>query len=435
MTRQTIAIIGAGISGLGAAWLLAPHHDITVYESEDRIGGHSHTVDVDYDGLRIAVDTGFIVYNRINYPNLCALFEHLDVPTENSHMGFSVSADGGKLEWAGNSLNTIFAQRRNLANPSFLRMLYDIVRFNARALEDVETGRCADHSLQEYLQDRGFGESFRRHYLLPMGAAIWSTSLGDMLEFPAETLIRFFANHRLLSYDKPIWRTVSGGSRTYVTRLTAGFQDRIRQDCGAVGVERTADGVWITDHHGERRRYDQVIMACHSDQALTLLRDADAPERSVLGDISYSPNTVYLHRDTSLMPKRRSVWTSWNVLDDRLQTGRGVSLTYWMNNLQNLDPERPLFVSLNPVEPPRDEMVFRTFTYAHPQFDRAALTAQRRLPEIQGQRNTWFCGAWTGYGFHEDGLASGLAVAERAGGVMRPWAQASDHTTAERAAA
>ncbi len=428
-----IAIIGSGISGLGAAWLLHQDHDITVFEKDHRIGGHSNTAEVDYDGTPIPVDTGFIVYNELNYPNLTALFRTLNVDTIESNMSFAVSAQAKRLEWSSDSLATIFAQKRNMANPSFLAMIYDILRFNRIALRDLDSGLCTDLPLGEYIAYRGFGRSFKDHYILPMGAAIWSTSLGSMLDFPAESLIRFFDNHRLLSYARPLWRTVDGGSRTYVARLTAPFQDRIHTGLGIRSVMRSEDGVTLVDDTGAIHRFDHAILACHSDQALRLLSDADDTERAILGDIAYAPNTAYLHRDPALMPERKTVWASWNVMADKTEAAAPVSVTYWMNRLQNLNPACPLFVSLNPATPPRDDLVFGTYTYDHPQFTQAALKAQRRLDEIQGARRTWFCGAWCGYGFHEDGLAAGLEAAERLSGLARPWA-ADDSVDAAPAA-
>jgi len=421
-----IAIVGTGIAGLGAAWALHGAHEIQVYEAGDYIGGHSNTVEIDYDGTRLPVDTGFIVYNTATYPNLIALFEHLGVPTEVSDMSFAVQRDGGRLEWAGTDLGTIFAQKRNLLSPRFLRMLAQIVRFGRQAPRDLAEARLAGRSLGAYLESGGYGTGFRDDYLLPMGACIWSSSNTRMLEFPAETFVRFCVNHHLLDVGtRPPWRTVSGGSREYVRRITAGFRDRIRLGTPVTAVHRDASGVSVHDALGGTTRFDHAVIATHSDQALRMLAEPSPGEREILGAIRFQPNQAVLHRDPGLMPNARKVWSSWNCFADGDDAGGSVvSLTYWMNRLQNLDASRPVFVSLNPRRQPRAELTFARFDYEHPLFDAAASAAQARLGEIQGVRNTWFCGAWCGYGFHEDGLKAGLAVAERLG-FARPWAHAA----------
>lgn len=417
-----IAIVGSGIAGMGAAWALHRDHEIVVYEKEPRPGGHSHTVEVDYDGVKIPVDTGFIVYNELNYPNLTALFAEIGAPTIASRMTFGFSANNGALEWQGNSIRTLFAQKRNVLSPSFHRMWMDILRFRRKGLRDLEAGRTGGVSLGQYLARNGYGDAFRDHCILPMGAAIWSSSPKDMLDFPAQSFIRFFENHRLFYFDKPLWRTVKGGSREYVKLLTAPFRDRIRLDTAVARVERHAKGASVTDASGRTDHFDQVIFASHSDQALALLADATDAERNVLSALRYAPNKVYLHRDASLMPKRKSVWSSWNYLAREGDDGAAVSVTYWMNALQAIDKRHPLFVSLNPPKPPAKHLAFATFDYDHPQFDASALVAQRRLHLIQGLRHTWYCGAYSGYGFHEDGLTSGLEVAERLGARL-PWGE------------
>jgi len=419
-----IAIVGSGISGLAAAWSLSPVHDVVVYEREARPGGHSATVDIDYDGVQTAVDTGFIVYNELTYPNLTALLATLGVATEASDMSLSVSLDGGRREWCGHGLGGVFAQRTNVASPAFLWMLREILRFNRTAPVDRAAGRLAGLSLGAYLEMRGFRGRFATDYLQPMGAAIWSTPPADMLAFPAESLIAFFENHRLMHIERPVWRTVSGGSRVYVQKMMQRLIGRVRLATPVAQIERTATGVIVTDETGHADRFDAVVLASHSDQSLGMLADATAAERAVLGAVRYRPNDVYLHRDARLMPKRKAAWASWNVAGRTGEAGRDVSVTYWMNRLQNLDPKRPLFVSLNPIEQPLPETVFDRYSYAHPQFDSAALAAQRSLSAIQGQRGTWFCGAWCGYGFHEDGLKAGLEVAEALGARV-PWRPAS----------
>ena len=428
-----VAVIGTGIAGNAAAWSLSKRYPVTVYDREARIGGHSHTVSIEYDGVPLTVDIGFIVYNELNYPDLTALFAHLGVETVESCMSFAVTADAGRFEWKGGGSNWfdtamgLFAQPRNLLSPSYLRMLRDVLRFNLQSTEDYLAGRLAGLTLGDYFRTNNFAPRLLTDYLAPMGAAIWSAPANEMLEFPAENFIAFFSNHRLLQYDRPVWRTVKGGSQCYVEKLTAAFRDQIKLGCAVTAIERTAHGVLVHDSSGNTDIYDHVVIASHSDQALAMLPDADEPERSILGAIGYSPNKVYLHRDPSLMPKRKRAWASWNFLrwprQDTGSTGsvgNDVSVTYWMNPLQNIDQDKPLFVSLNPPVEPDPALTFGTYMFEHPQYTAAAFAAQKRLGEIQGRRRTWFCGAWTGYGFHEDGLRSGLAVAE-ALGAFAPW--------------
>jgi uncharacterized protein len=423
-----VAVIGTGIAGNAAAWALSKRYPITVYDREIRPGGHSHTVTIDYDGTKLAVDIGFIVYNELNYPDLTAMFAHLGVETIESCMSFAVTADAGRFEWKGGGNNWretatgLFARRRNLLSPSYLWMLRDILTFNTQSTRDYAEGKLAGLTLGGYFRSRHFAPRLLTDYLAPMGAAIWSAPAAEMLDFPAENFVAFFSNHRLLQYDRPVWRTVKGGSRRYVEKLTAAFADRLRLGCAVTSVERTPHGVVVHDSHGHRDSYDHVVIASHSDQALALLSDADQRERSVLGAIGYAPNTVYLHRDPRLMPKRRRAWASWNFLRWQRQgsADNDVAVTYWMNQLQGIDRDKPLFVSLNPPFPPAPELTFGKYRCEHPQFNAAAFAAQKRLGDIQGRRHTWFCGAWTGYGFHEDGLRSGLAVAEALGAVV-PW--------------
>ena len=423
-----VAVIGTGIAGNAAAWALSKRYPVTVYDRETRPGGHSHTVSVDYDGTEIAVDIGFIVYNELNYPDLTALFAHLGVETVESCMSFAVTADAGRFEWKGGGMNWrataegLFAQRRNLLSPSYLWMLRDILTFNNQSVEDYAAGRLAGLTLGEYFKSRHFAPRLLTDYLAPMGAAIWSAPSAEMMEFPAENFVAFFSNHRLLQYDRPVWRTVKGGSQRYVEKLTASFRDRIRLGCAVTSIDRTPHGVVVHDSQGGNDIYDHVVIASHSDQALAMLSDADAQERSVLGAIGYSPNMIYLHRDPRLMPKRKRAWASWNFLRWRRQGSplNDVAVTYWMNPLQGIDADKPLFVSLNPPFEPAPELTFGKYMFEHPQYNAAAFAAQKQLGDIQGKRHTWFCGAWASYGFHEDGLRSGLNVAEALGAVV-PW--------------
>ncbi len=427
-----VAVIGTGIAGNAAAWALSKRYPITVYDREVRPGGHSHTVTIDYDGTALAVDIGFIVFNEVNYPDLTAMFAHLGVETVESCMSFAVTADAGRFEWKGGGSNWretatgLFAQRRNLLSPSYLWMLRDILTFNTQSTQDHAEGRLAGLTLGDYFRSRHFAPRLLTDYLAPMGAAIWSAPVSEMLDFPAENFVAFFSNHRLLQYDRPVWRTVKGGSQRYVAKLTAAFADRLRLGCAVTAVERTPHGVIVHDSHGGRDSYDHVVIAAHSDQALAMLSDADQRERHLLSAIGYAPNTVYLHRDRRLMPARRRAWASWNFLrwQRHDSVDNDVAVTYWMNQLQGIDPDKPLFVSLNPPFAPAPELTFGTYRCEHPQFNAAAFAAQKRLDEIQGLRHTWFCGAWTGYGFHEDGLRSGLAVAQALGAGV-PWREPS----------
>jgi len=430
-----IAIVGTGISANSAAYVLSRHHDVTVYEKQDRIGGHSHTVDVDYDGVRIPVDTGFIVYNELNYPNLTRLFAELGVETQLSNMSFAVSTMSGAFEWSGRNVRSVFAQRRNLFSPGFIFMLREIFRFNRLAREDLASGIAENLSLGDYLSARNFSARFKRDYLLPMGAAIWSTPASEMLRFPARSFLDFFRNHRLIDDDRPKWRTVTGGSRAYVDKLTAPFANKIRVGTGVAQVRRHASGVAVTDTANTTEHYDHIVIGAHSDEALAMLADPTAQETALLGAIRYAPNTVYLHRDPRLMPRRKRAWAAWNYMSPgRLDRGGALSVTYWMNQLQGIDEAYPVFVSLNPATPPHPELTFKQIDYHHPMFDAAALRAQTQLAALQGARNTWYCGAWLGYGFHEDGLSSGLAAAEmvlkaapaRARPPLRPFVEAAE---------
>jgi predicted NAD/FAD-binding protein len=423
-----VAVIGTGIAGNAAAWTLSRRYPVTVYDRDLRPGGHSHTVTIDYEGTPLSVDIGFIVYNELNYPDLTALFAHLGVETVESCMSFAVTVDAGRFEWKGGGNDWretalgLFAQSKNLLSPSYLWMLRDILKFNRQSIEDHATGRLAGLTLGEYFRLRKFAPRLLTDYLAPMGAAIWSAPAAEMLDFPAENFVAFFRNHRLLQYDRPVWRTVKGGSRRYVEKLTSAFRDQLRLGCAVTSIERTPHGVIVRDSHGRSDSYDHVVIASHSDQALAMLSDADERERAILGAIGYAPNTLYLHRDVRLMPKRKRAWASWNFLRWQRQgtTENDVAVTYWMNKLQGIDDSRPLFVSLNPPFEPDPDLTFGKYICEHPQYNAAAFAAQKRLREIQGRRHTWFCGAWTGYGFHEDGLRSALAVAE-ALGAAAPW--------------
>ena len=423
-----IAVVGGGIAGLSAAWLLSTRHTVTVFEAEGRPGGHSHTVDVpgtQGHQAAVPVDTGFIVYNEPSYPNLTALFAHLGVGTQGSDMSFAVSLDNGALEYAGTNLNGVFAQRSNLLRPRFWRMLAELLRFYREAPGDA--AEAGLESLDAYLDRRGYSRALREDHLYPMAAAIWSTPAGEVGRYPTEAFVRFCENHHLLQIrGRPQWRTVTGGSRAYVRKLTASFAERLHLDSAVCEIERHANGTRVRTAQGwHAEPFDQVVLACHADQALRLLPDASADEQRLLGAFGYSRNEAVLHSDPALMPQRRAVWSSWNYLAQRQRRGPPC-VSYWMNRLQGLPDARPLFLTLNPPTPPRAEHHIRTQVWEHPLFDADALRAQRELWSLQGRRRTWFCGAYFGAGFHEDGLQSGLAVAEARGQVRRPWRVANE---------
>lgn len=408
----SIAVIGSGVSGLSAAWLLSQRHKVTLYEAAPRLGGHSHTVDAG----GVAVDTGFIVYNEANYPNLTALFEHLDVATQSTRMSFSVSVDDGRLEYCSTGLPGLFAQKRNLLSPRFWGMLRDMRRFHRTAGDHLAELEAAQTPLGAYLETQGYGRAFCEEHLLPQAAAIWSSQMTDMDRYPAAGLIRFYANHDLLGLVSRIqWRTVTGGSRRYVERLKAVIPD-IRTATAVRQINRSASGVQLLDSTGRTERFDHVVIATHADQALGMLETPTDQERRLLSAFRFSRNRAVLHSDPALMPQRRSAWAAWNHL------GRhgASSVSYWMNRLQSL-PGNDLFVTLNPVAEPDPKLVLRVDDYEHPLFDAATDRAQKDLWTLQGVNRTWFCGAWFGHGFHEDGLQSGLAVAEQLGGAARPW--------------
>lgn len=410
-----IAVIGSGISGLSAAWALKDAADVTVFEKRDRIGGHSCTLDVDYDGTQMAVDVGFIVYNATNYPNLIALFDHLGVATQASDMSFAVSNPNG-YEWASNPQG-LFAWKRNLFKPAFHRFWRTILRFNDLARAELERGDIDDATLGDWLARHGFDQSFCENYILPMGAAIWSTPQSQMMGYPALSFFNFFNNHRLMHRERPKWRTVTGGSRQYVHRLKEALGDRIKPSMSVEHISRLNSGLAVTAANNVVQTFDHVILACHSDQSADLLAKHFEGRARQLRPVRYRNNRIYLHRDPALMPQRKAAWAAWNVLQ---QGGDDVCLTYWMNILQGLPKDKPLFVTLNPMTPPAPEKTFAQFEFAHPQFDLAAQQSVAQIKRTNGQDGLWFAGAWMGSGFHEDGLKSGLEVALSLGGSV-PW--------------
>ena len=417
-----VAVVGSGIAGLSAAWLLASRHRVTLYEAEQRPGGHSNTVLVPTGATMTPVDTGFIVYNRNNYPNLNALFEHLAVGSVDTDMSFAASLDNGRVEYGSTGLGAILGQRENLVNWRFAVMLRDIVRFYSAAPKLLRDERFAGLSLGEYLDRGQFSAAFVEDHLLPMGAAIWSTTAQQMREYPLFAFVRFFMCHGLLELvHRPIWRTVKGGSIEYVRRMMARIGD-VRLGAGAAQVRREAGRVTVIDTHGQRDSFDDLVIATHADQALRLLADPDPTETSLLGSFRYTDNEAVLHRDVSLMPKRRAVWSAWNYIGESGSADdRPLCVTYWMNLLQNLDRTHPVFVTLNPTREIAPATFIRSFHYTHPLFDRKAVAAQQQLWRLQGRRHTYFAGSYFGHGFHEDALQAGLAAAESCGRVRRPW--------------
>ena len=413
-----IAIIGSGIAGLTCAHLLNRRHDVTVFEAGDWVGGHTHTVQVSVEGRQYAVDTGFIVFNDWTYPNFIRLLGQLGVSFKPTEMSFSVNDPDSGLEYNGNNLNSLFAQRRNLLSPGFWGMLRDILRFNKQAQRDlIELRIDADMTLDDYLKAGGYGERFILHYIVPMGAAIWSMPMAEMLNFPLQFFVRFFKNHGLLSVsDRPQWQVIEGGSSAYIAPLTAAFKDRIRLNCPVKRVDRDEHGVVIHSPAGIEH-FDKVVFACHSDQALQILASPSEAERAILGALPYADNEVVLHTDTQLLPTRKLAWASWNY---RL-SGAGhthAAVTYDMNILQGIESDTTFCVSLNQSAGINPDKVLARFTYAHPQFSLAAVAAQNRWAELDGVQHTHYCGAYWANGFHEDGVVSALRVAAAFGETL-----------------
>jgi predicted NAD/FAD-binding protein len=438
--RKRVAVVGSGIAGLAAAAQLAQQARVVLFEADAHFGGHAHTVDLTMDGLTHGVDTGFLVFNHATYPNLVRLFDDLQVETAASEMSFSVQVPAVGLEWSGCNLDTVFAQRRNLVNPRFLGMLRDLMRFNRITTQIAEAGQEAamQQPIGDFLAELRFSAAFRDWYLLPMLGCIWSCPTDQMLRFPVATMIRFCHNHGLIRVtDRPQWRTVRGGSREYVRRLLARIPDA-RSNCPVLALRRlppdsAAAGVWLDTAQGSEH-FDEVVLAGHSDQSLALLgRQASSEEKSVLGAIRYQRNRALLHTDASLLPRRKKAWAAWNYerCESATQEQSAVCLHYLINRLQPLPWRQPVLVSLNPTREPAPGTLRGEFDYAHPVFDQAAIAAQHRLPQIQGRAHVWFAGAWTRYGFHEDGLCSGLAVADA---LSEQWSTEADTTPLRSAA-
>jgi predicted NAD/FAD-binding protein len=421
-----VAIVGAGIAGHGAALGLlgAADTDFALFEALDRAGGHANTVDADFGGEGIPVDTGFIVYNELNYPRFTRMLGWLGVQTEMSDMSFALSVNDGACEWRGggaNPLGGLFAQRRHVVSPRHWAFLRGILRFQERARADVARGRLGEETLGTWLDRAKVPAAVRENYVLPVGAAIWSMRLDEMLEFPARAFFDFFENHRLLQWRRPAWRTVAGGSRAYVKAIGRKLGARVRLGAPVARIARHEGGVTVVDAMGAEHAFDAAIVATSAPRALAMLENPTRGERDVLGAFRTSANMIVLHSDASFMPRRRAAWAAWNV--QRASDRPDMSLTYWMNRLQNIPDSRPLFATLNPRRAPPRDKTFATIEYEHPLYDGAAFAAQALLPSVQGRDRVWYCGAWTGHGFHEDGLRSGLEAAEAMGG-MAPWGAA-----------
>lgn len=421
-----IAVIGSGISGLASAYLLSRSYETHLFECDDRIGGHSHTVDVVTDEGTVPVDTGFIVFNPLNYPNLVGMFDHLGVETQHTDMSFGVSIGPGDCEYEG-SIRGLLAQPSNLFRPSYWSMLRDLVRFYRSATIEVEQGPEGE-SLGQFISRMGYGTAFVQDHLLPMAAAIWSCPAATMLAFPARSFIAFMNNHQLLNFiERPRWRTVAGGSRQYVRKIENALGGNIHRNTTITGISRKAGGVALNINGVGEVWFDNVVLAAHADQSLKLIDDPSPEESRLLGAFDFQPNRVVLHSDTGLMPKRKAAWASWSYLT-RQNPADGLCVTYWMNRLQNIRVSTPLLVSLNPFAEPDPALVHGEYNYDHPVFDQKAIDAQRLLPSQQGRNGLFFAGAWTRYGFHEDGLASAVAIA-RSLGVDIPWESPTDGYT------
>ncbi|MEO1550678.1 MAG: FAD-dependent oxidoreductase [Pseudomonadota bacterium] len=433
-----IAIVGSGISGLGAAYALKDTADVTVFEQAPRLGGHAHTVDVTFGAVTLAVDVGFIVLNERNYPNLLGLFEALGVPTKPSDMSFGLSMDGGALEYAVDNYDQIFAQRKNLLNLSMIRGLRDILRFNREAGALLDSGALDGMTLRQFIERYNYSDWYRDCFATPFGGAIWSTPVGKILDFPARNFVAFFRNHDLMQGMDAMqkWRTVDGGSRQYVQRIAKALGPRARVGVGVTTLSRASGRPVLGLSDGTEAQFDQVILACHGPQARALIQDLDREERTLLSAFKTLPNTAYLHSDPALMPKRRKVWSSWNFLAPKPGSDdhRPAPVTYWMQRLQGLPREHDLFVSLNPDQAPRADLTHGQFAFDHPYYDEATFAAQAGMDAIQGRGGVWYAGAWLGYGFHEDGLRAGLRVATSLG-ASPAWARDLPPAIAPRLAA
>lgn len=423
--RKRIAVIGGGVAGLGAAWALHETADVTLYDKADRFGGHAWTIDIDHTGTPMSVDIGFICFNRPNYPNFTALLNHLEVPTVWTDMAFAVSDPDG-YEWSSDPWG-LFAWKRNALDPKFRGMIGEIIDFNNKARAELSKDAVPDMTLGEWLDQHGYSQLFRDSYLLPMSAAIWSTPEKLMLDYPVISFLKFFDNHRLMHLVRPIWRTVKGGSQSYVKRLLRDLHPCLRPSADIQAVRPAGNGKTMVHEHGRApEAFDAVIFACHADAALGMLDGTYDEQRLALGSMRFSKNTAYVHHDSSLMPERRMAWASWNV---RKGADESVCVTYWMNRLQKLPNSHPVFVTLNPVNTPAKDKTFAVHEFEHPMYDTASHAARRAIQRLQGRDGLFFAGAWLGDGFHEAGLRTGLEAAFALGGSV-PWEATTTHTHA-----
>ncbi len=421
MKKQSIAIIGSGISGLSCAYFLSEKFDVKVFEKNSYFGGHSNTVEIDYLGKKIAVDTGFIVFNHQTYPNLKAFFELMKVDYEKSNMSFAVKIDNSRLEYSGTSLATVFSQTKNILNFRFIGMLLDIVKFNKKAESILEKEFDPKYTLKNLVDDLNLGDYFKKYYLLPMSGAIWSCPLEKMLAYPAQSFVRFFKNHGLLTVsNQPQWFTVRGGSKEYVKKIINKVgQENFLLNNEVISVNRKDQKILVKSKNNESS-FDHVIFACHGDQALQILKNPEKVEKEILSNFKYQPNLAVLHRDISVMPKSKKTWSSWVYSNNQNSNSSDIAVSYWMNNLQNIDHNYPLFVTLNPNQPIDSDKIFAKFNYDHPIFDSDAISAQEKISEIQGSNGIYFCGAYQKYGFHEDGISSAISVINKLG-IFAPW--------------
>jgi predicted NAD/FAD-binding protein len=407
-----IAVIGSGISGLAISYLLNKKHNITLFEKNDYVGGHARTVEINDNGKIISVDTGFIVFNKRNYPLLTSLFKYLDIKVIKSAMSFGVSIDQGEIEYGTSTISSFFSQKKNLISFSFWKMIYDIFRFNSKAKITVEQN--ASINMEQLLEILKLSSWFKKYYLLPMGGSIWSTSVKEMLNFPAITFINFFENHGLLSIsNQPQWYTVEGGSKEYVKKFSQSFTEQIKQNAQIEKVVRRDNCIEIYHKNKIVDKFDHVIFATHSDTSLKLLESPTKLEQEILGNINYQKNLMVLHSDVNFMPRIKNAWSSWVYLSNSNNSEKKVSLSYWMNNLQRLDTSTPIIVTLNPAIKPNERLIYDVYEFEHPVFNQKAIDAQKNIFKIQGENRIWYCGAWQRYGFHEDGLLSAVNLAKK----------------------